>query len=136
MIKVTSALVVLCCASLAGCAANESAPDSASTAGDDCFHIRQINNWSALDKDHVYLEESGNDQFLLTMFSACPGLKFAQAIALSNRMGRVCPNDFGQITYRDGGVRSSCRIDNVERVTSKEEAVALVESRAADDEDQ
>jgi hypothetical protein len=44
-------------------------------------------------------------------------------------MGRVCPNDFGRITYRDAGMQSSCRIDNVERVASKEEAEALVKSR-------
>jgi len=135
MTKLTSVVAVLWCACLAGCAANDSAPDSASTAGDDCFQIRQINNWSAIDRKHIYLEEAGNDQFLLTMFSACPGLQYAQVIGLSDRMGRVCPNDFGRITYRDGGVRTSCGIDNVERVESKEAAVALVESRTADDED-
>ena len=118
---------------LAGCASTESAQGSAS--GDDCFRIRQVNSWDAIDKKHIYLKEGVNTHYLLTMFSSCPGVKYAQAIALSNHMGRVCPNDFGRITYRDAGMTSSCRIDNVERVASKEEAVALVESRTAEDEE-
>lgn len=45
----------------------------------------------------------------------------------------MCPGDFGRITYRDGGMRSSCRIDDIERVANKEEAEALVEGRQSED---
>ncbi len=131
MIRFTQAIIMMSCVLIAGCASTESAPDS--TSGDDCFHIRQVNSWDAIDKKHIYLKEGVSDHYLLTMFSSCQGIKFAQAIALSNHMGRVCPNDFGRITYRDAGMQSSCRIDNVERVASKEEAEALVKSRTAED---
>jgi hypothetical protein len=114
----------------AGCAATEFAPDSASR--DDCFNIRQINNWDAIDRDHLYVEGTrDDDKFLLSMFGSCPGIQFSQVLALSNFMGRVCPNDFGRVIYRDGRRRHECRIDNVERVTSKDEAVAMVEGKEA-----
>jgi len=117
---------------LAGCATTDA--EQQSTAKDDCFYIRTVNNWSAIDDEHIYIEAAGKDQYLLTMKFRCSGIRFTNAIALSNRMGRVCPNDFGRITYRDGGMSASCRIDNVERVTSKEEATALVESRKSEQE--
>jgi len=65
----------------------------------------------------------------VTLFSSCPGLRSANAIALSNSMGRMCPNDFGRITFRDAGMRSSCRIDNIEKVESKDMAVSMAETR-------
>ena len=39
------------------------------------------------------------------------------------------PNDFGRITFRDAGMRSSCRIDDIVKVDSKDAAVAVVEAR-------
>lgn len=130
MTKLTPAIITTLCVFLAACASTDSAPDSAS--GDECFRIRNVNSWDAIDDKHIYIKEAVNDHYLLTMFSACHGIKFAQAIALSNTMGRICPNDFGRITYRDGSMRSSCRIDDVERVGNKDEAVSLVESRSED----
>jgi len=134
MTKLTPAVIAGLTLVLAGCASTDTTPESAS--GNDCFNIRTVNNWSVIDKDHVYIEALGNDNFLLTLFSSCQGLKFTQVIALSNHMGRMCPNDFGRITYRDGGMRSSCQIDNVERVADKEEAAALVEARAGEEGEQ
>jgi len=131
MTKFTVAIIMLALVFLAGCASTESTQDSASN--DDCFRIRQVNSWDAIDKKHIYIKEGVSNHYLLTMFSSCPGVKYAKAIALSNHMGRVCPNDFGRITYRDAGMQSSCRIDNVERVASKDEAKALVQSRTAED---
>ena len=133
MIKFTVSIIMMSFVFLAGCASTGSTPDSASN--DDCFHIRQVNSWDAIDRKHIYLREGVNTHYLLTMFSSCQGVRYAKAIALSNHMGRVCPNDFGRITYRDAGMQSSCRIVNVERVESKEAAVALVESRTTEDEE-
>jgi hypothetical protein len=115
-----------------GCATTES-NDTSFDSRDDCFLIRQINNWDAIDRSHIYIEGVGDDKFLLTMFSSCPGIKYTQAIALQDSMGRVCPNDFGRIVYRDGRMRQQCNIDNVERVASKEAAIALVDARSEEE---
>jgi hypothetical protein len=131
MTKLIPAAITVLALLLAGCATT----DTASASSDDCFNIRQVNSWSAIDRDHVYLEERGDDNYLLTLFSSCPGLKFTQVIALSNHMGRMCPNDFGRITFRDAGNVRSCRIDDVERVADKAAAIALVEARNKDADD-
>ena len=115
---------------LGACASDDTQPDT--DARDDCFYIRQVNSWDAIDDRHIFVRASVSDQYLLTMFSSCQGIRFANAIALSNSMGRICPNDFGEVTYRDGRMRSSCQISDVERVASKEEAEALVSSRESE----
>jgi len=112
-----------------GCATTES-NETSSDRSDDCFYVRQINNWDAIDRDHIYVEGVGDNKFLLTMFSSCPGITFTRAIALQDSMGRMCPKDFGRIVYRDGGMRQQCNIENVERVASKEAAKALVDARS------
>ena len=115
---------------LGGCASGEPQPDA---RDDDCFYIRQVNSWDAIDDKHIYIKAPVNDDYLLTMIGSCQGIRFARAIALSNQMDRICPNNFDRITYRDGGIRKSCRIGNVERVGSKDKAKELVESRKSED---
>lgn len=113
---------------LAGCAGSDTAADS--SASDDCFYIRNVNSWDSIDRDHVYIKEGVDNHFLVTLFASCPGLGFAKAIALSNYNGRMCPGDFGSITYQDGRTRRTCRIDNIEAVDSKADAEAIAESRS------
>ena len=127
MIRGLSFNILILCLVLSGCATAE--PQQQSSSKDDCFNIRQVSSWNAIDRDHVYLKEGVSNHYLVTFFSSCPGIRSANVIALSNSMGRMCPNDFGRITYRDAGMRSSCRIDNIEKVESKDAAVSLVEAR-------
>ncbi len=103
------------------------------SAGKDCFNIRRINGWSYIDERHILVRATGSEQYLLTLKSNCRAIRNANAIALSNTMGRLCPNDFGRVTYRDMGMSKSCLIDNVEAVAGKDEAEALVESRKSED---
>lgn len=111
-----------------GCASAESASEA--SAGRTCFNIREITSWSSIDDKHLYIEGIRSDsKYLFTMFSSCYGIDFSQVIALSNPMSRLCSNDFGRVTYRDGGRRMSCNIDNIEQVASKADAEGIVEAR-------
>ena len=48
----------------------------------ECFNIRTISSWSALSERHIYVKATGAaNHFLLTMFTRCPGIRFAQALA-------------------------------------------------------
>lgn len=130
MIRLTLASLVLSTMLIAGCATEGSS--SSASSRDDCFFIRNVNSWNAIDEKHLYLDATGDQQFLVTMDFACRGIRFANAIALSDPMGRVCPNDFGRITYRDAGRRASCRIDDIESVANRDEAEAMVEARQSE----
>jgi len=103
----------------------------------ECFNIQTINNWSVLDNKHLYIKASGADNhFLLTMFASCHGIRSAQVLAFSNHTNRICSNDFGSVTYRDAGMPQRCRINNIERVSSRDEAKQLVEAKkSAKDDD-
>lgn len=97
----------------------------------ECLNIRTISSWSALDDRHLYIKGTGSaNHFLLTMFTRCPGIRYAQALAFSNHTSQLCSNNFGQVTYKDGGIPRNCRIDDIERVNSRDEAKALAEARA------
>ena len=106
------------------------APPSAEPA---CFNVRAVRDFSGLSNQYIYVEEAGDNHFLLTMELGCFGLRNAIGIAISNRMSRVCSNDFARVTYRDFGRLQQCRILEVEKVQSKEAAKELVELRSARD---
>lgn len=97
----------------------------------ECFNIRTISSWSALNDKHLYVKGIGSaNHFLLTMFTKCPGIRYAQALAFSNHSSQLCSNSFGDVTYKDGGIPRKCRIDNIERVNSRDEAKELAEAAA------
>jgi hypothetical protein len=44
-------------------------------------------------------------------------------------MSRICSNDFGKVTYKEGGRRMSCNIKTVQQVADKEDAEGIVEAK-------
>lgn len=105
-------------------------PPSAEEA---CFRANTARGFSALTDEYVYVEVSSNAHYLLTMFSACPGLKNSFEIAISSRTNRICSNRPGSIAYRGLGRTESCAIRRVERVDSRAAAVTIVEMRTRSD---
>lgn len=104
------------------------------TAEEACFVVREVRNFDALTDEFVYVEGAHDEEFLLTMFSRCVGLRNAFGIAVSSRMSRVCSNSSAEITYREfGGRLATCLIAKVEGVEDKATAEALVESRSRED---
>lgn len=97
----------------------------------ECFDIRQVRDWDALDNRHLYIEVSAKKRYLLTLFSECRGIRFAQAIALSNQTGRVCRSDLGTVTFRDGQRTARCTIVDIQSVADREAARALLEAESA-----
>ncbi|MEE4163141.1 MAG: DUF6491 family protein [Woeseiaceae bacterium] len=117
-----------------GCASTETTTDPyASDPSANCVRIRSVRNWNAIDDDHLWLEVSGKRQYLLTLWSRCPGIRYARTIALSNAGGRICPSDFGSVTFADAGTLTRCQIEDVELVGSLGEAEAIVQDRKAHD---
>ena len=123
MVSILAALVFA-----TGCASSETSAEN--PADRECFNIQSISSWSTLDDKHLYVKGVGAaNHYLLTMFSRCPGIRSAQVLAFSNQTNRLCSNDFGRVTYRDGSTPYSCRINDIERVNSRDEAKAIAEAR-------
>ena len=104
------------------------APPAAEEA---CFLVRDIDDFDALSDELVFVEGRGNDNYLLTMWPGCFGLKGALGIAVSSPMSRVCSTSGAEIRYRGLGRLEICRIRLVEAIESKEAAEALLEQRSA-----
>ena len=95
-----------------------------------CVNSRTIRNFDAFTDEHIYVEDRGDMHFLFTMRGRCVGLKNSLAVAIKDTTSRVCSKSFGEVVYRDNHNRTtSCRIDTIEAVESKDDAKALVQRR-------
>lgn len=98
-----------------------------------CVKISQINSYSALDDQHVYVNVTGKDNYLMTVEGVCSGLTFARGIAVAEMSSRVCGDGAGMIIFNHPGVGSKrCRIVKIEVVADKDAALALIESDSGD----
>jgi hypothetical protein len=104
--------------------------DAENQSSNVCVNSRTIRNFDAFTDEHIYVKEGGDDHYLFTMRGRCIGLKNSLAIAIKDTTSRVCSKSFGEVVYRDNRNRTtSCRIDTIEAVESKDDAKALVQRR-------
>ncbi len=123
--------VALSCMLGAGCATTGSGT-TVTGAGDErvCIKVSTINSFSVIDEQHVYVDATGKDAFLLTLENLCSGLKFARGIAIANAMSRVCGDGSGILVYDNSPTgKKRCRIVRIDRVADKVAAEALVADR-------
>ena len=103
-----------------------------------CINSRSVRTFDAIDDEHIYVREGSSEHFLLTMQNRCFNLRNSLGIAFKDTTSRICDDGFGEIVYRDrmgsGRRLETCRIDEIERVDSKEDAEAIVKAREKSDE--
>lgn len=109
------------------------ADESPGAADRVCVNVRNINSFDAIDDRYLYVRALGQQkQFLFTMAGGCFGLRSAHTIAVKDILNRVCSNSFGEVVYREAGRElASCRINTIEAVATKDDAVDLVANRKA-----
>jgi len=112
----------------AGCAAQQRAGASASDRT--CISVRSINGFNPLSDREVLVTATVSDHYLFTVVGVCPGLRSADAIAISDPTNRICNDSFGSITSTDRvHGKQTCRVEQIERVTGIEEARDIVRIR-------
>jgi len=113
---------------VAGCATDDQAGVDRSQPV--CFSDYDIRSFNPVDDEFIYVEGRGDSHYLFTMQRGCIGLRSANVIGIPDQPGRICANSLDDIIYRDiARGRSSCRILDIERVNSREEARELAEAR-------
>jgi hypothetical protein len=99
-------------------------------SGPVCLSDYDVRSFNAIDDEFVYVEGRGDSHYLFTMQRGCLGLRSASVIGIPDRPGRICSNSYDNIYYRDiTRGRTSCRILDIERVGSREEARELAKAR-------
>lgn len=104
-----------------------------------CINVRAIRNFDAITDAYVYVREGSNRHYLLTLQRGCHYLSNALSIAITDTTSRVCNDGFGDLVYRErlsGGRLQSCRIENIELFSSKEDAEAVAKARTETARDQ
>jgi hypothetical protein len=95
-----------------------------------CLSDYDINSFSPLYDEFIYVEGHRDAHYLFTMHRGCLGLRSANAIGIPDRPGRICSNSLDEVIYQDIATgQTSCRILDIERVGSRDEARELAEAR-------
>lgn len=101
-----------------------------STAGKVCIKRREINAISALDDRHALARLSAGRLYLLTLDKACNGLRPARRVELERPAARVCGDGISMLSFEEPGAGPTrCRIEKIDAVASRGEALELIESR-------
>jgi hypothetical protein len=116
---------------LCACAAGDpTAPATADRSEPVCLSDYDIRSFSPLYDEFIYVEGRRDAHYLFTMQRGCLGLRSANAIGLPDQPGRICSNSLDDVVYQDiSRGRASCRILDIERVNSRDEARELAEAR-------
>jgi hypothetical protein len=108
--------------------AEEAAPKKART----CINRREINTVAALDDAHVFAKLSAGRFHLFTVEKTCQDLRLARQLAFEGTGSRVCDDGSSLVSFSvppTGPIH--CRVERIEKVAGKAEALELIESRAA-----
>lgn len=92
--------------------------------------LNNIDGWNAIDDEHIVLYGGVKEAALVTTFGACPGLSYAEKIAVKAPLRYVDKSALGTIFYDTPGYTNRrCQFDTVEAVKDLQEAKALVAAR-------
>jgi len=98
-----------------------------------CVRLVNINGYSVIDDEHLVLNGGASRHYLITLQRRCADLRFGiQLRTTFPRNGRVCRPFLESVIAEDGW---RCRAEQIEEVESLEAARALIEARAALDEE-
>lgn len=95
----------------------------------ECIYVRSINGYRVIDDKHLTVSTSPRRIYLVTLWNRCYDLKWSHQIAIKAYSSWTCSHSRDYVITEE----NRCIIDNIERVSSYEEAVDLVAERAGDD---
>jgi hypothetical protein len=96
-----------------------------------CITRREINAISALDDRHALARLSAGRLSLLTLDKTCRELRSARKLALERSAHRICSDGTSLLSFEEPGAGPTrCRIEKIESVANKAEALELIASRA------
>ena len=132
LLRTLVALLATLLAAPAALAEDENPEGSAVDGEKICFDSARIRNFDGLNDDFLFVQINSNEMYLLKTRSICFGLRNARVIAFKDSPRRICSDDnFIEVLVRDMGRTSSCRIEGLEPVDSKDQARAIVDEHVA-----
>ena len=123
--------MVMSLALLCSCAAGDrTGPAAVDRSEPVCLSDYDIRSFSPLYDEFIYVEGRRDAHYLFTMQRGCLGLRSANVIGIPDQPGRICSQALDDVIYHDiSRGQTSCRILDIERVNSRDEARELAEAR-------
>ena len=81
-----------------------------------CFYARNMQGWSALDRDSFLIRATGGSYYHFKVKGLCPNLKYARVLAFKSNSSRVC-GDAGEFVRVE---RQRCYIDSMRKLDKQE----------------
>ena len=107
-----------------GAAGQPETPKPPGHVAPSCFWIRDVDNFSATDDQHLYLRAAGSQVYLLTLYGNCLDISWVHHIALRSRsFSNICEGRTSDLDVfdREAGVgRQECPVLSVRRLTPEE----------------
>lgn len=83
----------------------------------ECFRIRSVSDWQAVDKQTIIVTTNVRDQYELKLIAPCQGIQFDESIALQGISGQICTGPTGTVIT----ARGRCPIVAVTRLDQEQE---------------
>ena len=123
-----SIIALTCAAAVLG---GDAGTKPRSTADKVCIKRREINAISALEDRHALARLSAGRSYLLTLDKTCRGMRSARKVGLDRPAARICGDGSSLLSFEEPGAGPTrCRIEKIDPVADKSEALDLIESRA------
>jgi hypothetical protein len=81
-----------------------------------CFFARNMQSWSAVDKNSFLIRATGGNYYYFKFKGLCPNLKYARVLAFKSNSTRVC-GDTGEYVRVE---RQRCFIDSMQELDKQE----------------
>lgn len=80
----------------------------------ECFRIRSVSDWQAVDKQTIIVTTDVRDQYQLKLMAPCQGIQFDESIGLQGISGQICTGPTGTVITARGRcpIVAVTRIDN------------------------
>lgn len=68
----------------------------------ECFRIRSVSDWQAVDKQTIIVTTDVRDKYQLKLMAPCQGIQFDESIGLQGISGQICTGPTGTVITARG----------------------------------
>ncbi len=118
-------------AAAAGCASETTTTAVASTNGRQCFFLRDINNFQAVNDTTVNLRVGVSDIYRVTLFAPCPDARFTEGMAVRTTGGdsTICNPLDAELIVPTGIGPQRCPLSDIRKLSPQEVAALAPRER-------
>jgi hypothetical protein len=100
---------------------------------DNCVWVRSVDGFNVIDDQTLMISTGPSHTYRVNLFGHCPGIQWAETIAIDSRDGQLCWPSNNHIIFFEHGIKNSCLVDSVLRMAPADIDKVKAERKAAKD---